>query len=57
MDTFFILDVDSEYQKELHDSHSEYPLAPEQLKISTGMLFPNCKQLHEDLDLGNTPVS
>ena len=28
-----ILEVDLEYPKQLHDSHNEYPLAPERLKI------------------------
>ena len=28
-----MLEVDIEYCKELHDSHSDYPLAPEKLEI------------------------
>ena len=34
----YILEVDLEYCKELHDSHSDYPLAPEKLDISSNML-------------------
>ena len=28
----YILEVDLEYCKELHDSHNDYPLCPEKLK-------------------------
>ena len=34
----YILEVDLEYCKELHDSHSDYPLAPEKPEISSNML-------------------
>ena len=37
-----ILEVDLEYPKELHDTHNEYPLAPEPLKINkVSKLIPN----------------
>ena len=29
----YILEVDLEYRKELHDLHNDYPLAPEKLKV------------------------
>ena len=29
----YILEVDLEYQQELHDAHNAYPLAPERLKV------------------------
>ena len=34
----YILEVDLEYSKELHDSYSYYPLASEKLEISSNML-------------------
>ena len=34
----FILEVDLEYCKELHDSHSDYPLCPEKIEINYDML-------------------
>ena len=49
-----ILEVDIEYPKELHDSHNEYPLAPESVKIkNVEKLIPNLKNkeryvLHRD---------
>ena len=41
----YILDVDLEYCKKLHDSHSDYPLAPEKLKISSDMLSKYCSNI------------
>ena len=34
----YFLEVDLEYRSELHDSHNDYPLAPEKLEISSDML-------------------
>ena len=39
----YILEVDLEHCKRLHDSHSDYPLAPEKLKISSDKLVPNMR--------------
>ena len=38
------MEVDLEYCKELHDSHSDYPLAPEKLEISS-MLSKYCSDI------------
>ena len=38
----YILEVDIEYCKKLHDSHSDYPLAQEKLEISSDMLSKYC---------------
>ena len=48
-DTGYFLEVDLEYPKELHDLHSDYPLAPEKMLISHEMLSPYQQQLKEDL--------
>ena len=39
-----ILEVDLEYPKSLHDLHSDYPLAPEQVKVNkVDKLIPNLR--------------
>ena len=40
-----ILEVDLEYPNELHDSHNDYPCAPEKLKITKDMLSDYCKKI------------
>ncbi|CAG2208280.1 unnamed protein product [Mytilus edulis] len=50
----FILEVDLEYPRELHDDHNEYPLAPEKLKVTNDMLSPYAEKLLDDLNLKGT---
>ena len=52
----FILEVDLEYPAELHNLHSDYPLAPPKVKVTSDMLSPYCQQLIEEMDLGGTAV-
>ena len=44
-DSGYILEVDIEYPDELHELHNDYPLAPEKLAVSIGMLSKYCKKI------------
>ena len=43
----YILEIDLEYCKELHDLHNDYPLCPEKIKISYDMLSKHIKDIME----------
>ena len=43
--TCYVFEVDMDYPRELHDLHSDYPLAAEKLKINRDKLSPNSKSL------------
>ena len=44
----YILDVDLKYPEHLHDSHSDYPLAAEKLKIAKEMLSAYSSSLNNN---------
>ena len=45
IDTGYFLEFDLEYPDELHELHNDYPLAPEKLAVSIGMLSKYCKKI------------
>ena len=50
------LEVDLEYSHELHNSHSDYPLASERLIISNNMLGSYSKDIKKKLCIGNSKI-
>ena len=47
----YILEVYLEYCKELHHLHSDYPLCPEKIEVSYGMLSKYCKDIADWYDI------
>ena len=46
-----ILEVDLEYPQELDDLHNDYPVAPEKVKVSSGMLSEYCKKIADKYNI------
>ena len=47
----WILEVDLEYPREIHESHNSYPLAPEKKTIGADQMSNYQKRMMEDLGL------
>ena len=47
----YILEVDLEYCKELHDIHNDYPLCPEKGEVKYKMLSKYCKDIVDRYDI------
>jgi len=52
-----ILEVDLEYPKKLHNRHNDYPLAPEEVKVTKNMLSKYCKKISEKYNISTGLVS
>ena len=47
----YILECYLEYCKELHDLHSDYPLCPEKIEVSSNMLSKYCSDIANKYDI------
>ena len=52
-----MFDVDIEYSRELHDSHSDYPLAPEKLIVDPTMYSPFMKEHYKQQTSSGTTTT
>ena len=50
-DVGYILEVELEHPSKLHDLHNDYPLAPEEIRVSKDMLSDYCLSIAEKYDV------
>ena len=53
----YFIECDLEYPKELHDLHSDNPLAPENLIVQDDWLSPYCKKLKENFKFASNKTT
>ena len=44
----YLLEVDVQYPDKLHELYNDYPLAPEKLTVSSGVLWKYCKKIADE---------
>ena len=54
--TGYIFEVDLEYPPDIHDAHSDYPLAPQPMIISEDQSSPYTLKLKEELNMKGRPT-
>ena len=47
----YLLEVDLKYPDELHELYNDYPLAPEELAVSSDMLSKYCKRNADEYEI------
>ena len=47
----YFFEVNLEYHDELHESHNDYPLAPEKLGVSSDTLSKYCKRIADKYEI------
>ena len=47
----YFLEVDIEYSEELHELHNDFPLAPEEIAVSSDILSKYCKKIADEYQM------